>query len=718
MKGEQFNIMIRLSQAVLVVVVALSLSLAAVSQCRADNRLLLATQFNWQQNEGYYIDLENHANSYGAVQPLSSLALVLGVADGSSWRFVVSVPNWQYNHAYHLKAVISAKEAKLLLDGQVVGSSSGAFAPDTTDAFFANVVPTWACEDAQYWIAQGSVGVRSGATSEIEHMFPPTKTEIEKYMFTPQQTLVAAALATDADKPLTIDSVFTLVDKASYPPLVDKYGQNRIQSWPGKIASDRQLIESTGVEQAILSEMPGQSNVDQFGGDTNAGWSLPATGYFTTTNRNGYWWLISPDGNPCFYTGIDTFYPGDSTLVATRPNLFEQLPAKTGEFAAAYGAAWGDQGPTDYFSFPISNAIRKYGHNWYPISQALFAERSQKWGFTGMGKWSSPFGASPYIGVLFYPGVPLVDGSKPDIFDPNIQADLYWSLYGQMLPAVQDPRLVGWSVGNEYSEIVQYSTCYAVLHQASPTPAKVALVNFALDAFYNGNVAAMAADWNVQANTVSDFYGQSLTAPTSEQETIREYYEDAYYTVLYRIVKAIDPNHLYLGDWVVPYWWVNQADWNLVAAHSDVVGYDSYTYGFDDSNVASLAQQVNKPVLCGEFSYPETNDGLLGFGDWLASGATTNADAGAFYNLWMAAAAQNPNCIGGCWFEYRDEPISGRGPGGGDGIVIGENYAFGIMDVTDQPKWDLIFPMAATNLDVTALRLQVSAGGTAATAGR
>jgi len=50
------------------------------------------------------------------------------------------------------------------------------------------------------------------------------------------------------------------------------------------------------------------------------------------------------------------------------------------------------------------------------------------------------------------------------------------------------------------------------------------------------------------------------------------------------------------------------------------------------------------------------------------------------------------------WFQYRDQPLTGRGPGSGPNLVYGEHYAFGIVDGTDRPKWDLVERMRAANL--------------------
>jgi hypothetical protein len=64
----------------------------------------------------------------------------------------------------------------------------------------------------------------------------------------------------------------------------------------------------------------------------------------------------------------------------------------------------------------------------------------------------------------------------------------------------------------------------------------------------------------------------------------------------------------------------------------------------------------------------------------------------------------NPYCVGVFYFAYRDQPLTGRGPGTGPAIVHGEHYAFGLVDVTDRPKWDFVSRVRDANLQVMQWR--------------
>ncbi|HEX2950690.1 MAG TPA: glycosyl hydrolase, partial [Armatimonadota bacterium] len=136
--------------------------------------------------------------------------------------------------------------------------------------------------------------------------------------------------------------------------------------------------------------------------------------------------------------------------------------------------------------------------------------------------------------------------------------------------------------------------------------------------------------------------------------------------------------------------------------------YDHYGYSFDENRYTRLFQEINKPVLLGEFSYPTWHNGLRGYGQYGVF-ASDDADAGNKYSTIMKSATANPYCVGMFWFMYRDQHATGRGPvntasGVGEDAVYGEHYAFGMVDVADNPKWDLITRAREANLQADQWR--------------
>ena len=66
--------------------------------------------------------------------------------------------------------------------------------------------------------------------------------------------------------------------------------------------------------------------------------------------------------------------------------------------------------------------------------------------------------------------------------------------------------------------------------------------------------------------------------------------------------------------------------------------------------------------------------------------------------------------MGLLWFHYRDQPITGRGPGRGEDAYFGEHFAFGLITGTDRVKRELVTRMREINLQAANLRLTADGG--------
>jgi hypothetical protein len=62
--------------------------------------------------------------------------------------------------------------------------------------------------------------------------------------------------------------------------------------------------------------------------------------------------------------------------------------------------------------------------------------------------------------------------------------------------------------------------------------------------------------------------------------------------------------------------------------------------------------------------------------------AKNQEERGVAYRYYVEQCAAHPDVVGAHWFEWVDEPASGR--------FDGENYNIGIIDVTDQPYRELV----------------------------
>lgn len=680
----------------------------------AENRFWLASQQDFGGKRGFYLAFENSSSGEQSAR-LSTLRLILGVGDGKNWRFPSITPDWKFNHEYTVTAVVGASSSQLRLDDLPPLDSPGAFSP-ATETLLSNHVPEWAAGAADYRIVQTSLRLQASGGKHLALTFPgPAQLPEPMRLFERRSPSHREELALASGETLTLRATFQIVPAPAtsaealqqFAPLVDRYGQAVAAQWPDKVRSDADLKSSIAEEARRYRQWGTPAGRDRFGGDTRAGWRVPATGFYQTVRRGKFWWLVSPEGSPCFYTGLCTApAPAwEKTPVTGRENIFADLPSHEAPYDAAWGGnPWGGSGAKDWVALRTANLIRKYGPDWKARSAHSLPQRLRAWAFSGLGKWCDFTPGTPSVPVLSAGDVPKI-GRHADIFDPAVRAQFRASLEKQITPHKADPDVVGWSFGNEYDEIVTPGEIAEILQKSADSPAKRALIDEGL----GGNASAgLAAAWKTTAPGAPALYTASLTGtPPEDLERLRRFYADLYYDFLYRTVKEIDPHHLYLGFWIVPNWWVSEEDWRLIARHCDVIGYDNYAYQFATPMLRRLMDEADKPVLCGEFSFPPDYLGTRGFGVY-SVWADDEAQAGRLYADWVKGAATDPHCVGVCWFQYRDEPLTGRGPGGGPDLVYGEHYAFGLVDESDRPKWPLVERVRQANLATIPDRLKAA----------
>ena len=140
------------------------------------------------------------------------------------------------------------------------------------------------------------------------------------------------------------------------------------------------------------------------------------------------------------------------------------------------------------------------------------------------------------------------------------------------------------------------------------------------------------------------------------------------------------------------------------ARHCDVVGYDRYALQYADERMLRLLEEADKPTMVGEFNFPADYEGKRGYGSFKVS-TKNETQMGQTYQQWVRDAATNPYCVGLLFFHYRDQPLTGRNLGKIKSLTGGEHYAFGIVDITDTPKWNLVTQMREANLKAAQWRL-------------
>ncbi|HEY3913454.1 MAG TPA: beta-agarase [Verrucomicrobiae bacterium] len=478
-------------------------------------------------------------------------------------------------------------------------------------------------------------------------------------------------------------------DAVPFFPFIDTFGQYLHKNWPGKTTSLTGLAAERDSESAELQKNPGPKNWDKYGGYA-VGPQLEATGFFRAQKYRGKWWLVDPDGRLFFSHGIDCVGETHNTPISERTNWFLDLPTGA-EFQPFYSESRGLLGHyagkwPECFSFDSANLLRKYGPEWSATNREVTQERLRSWGINTIGNWSdhriAAMHLTPYTDSIGSGGSKMIEGSDgywgkfPDVFDSSFTNSLRRSAESRNGYSVGDSWCLGYFSDNEMSWGDELSIALATLKSGSNQPAKKVFVAD-LEQKYE-DIAKLNSAWDSDYNS----WDALLTTQTDPDKTkakadLQAFYTKAaerYFQCAREAVKSVAPNQLYLG---CRFAWVNARAATAAAKYCDVVSYNIYKPGVADFQFNGGA---DVPLMIGEFHFGALDRGL--FHPGLVPTENQQARAAA-YKDYVLGALHHPQFVGCHWFEYRDEPTTGRS-------LDGENYQIGFVDVADTPYRELV----------------------------
>jgi hypothetical protein len=418
-------------------------------------------------------------------------------------------------------------------------------------------------------------------------------------------------------------------------PLVDEFGQYIPAEWPGKAKTLEDLQKAWAAEDAALPENM-SANVDKYGGfkDTQA----KATGFFRVEQIDGRWWLVDPDGHLFFSTGVN----GIGTAMATRvtqerKDLFTILPPALGGRGglAGYGGSTG--------SFYTWNLLRRYGTDWPEKWVDFTARRMNAWGLNTVGSGAAGLLSAqrvPVMVMLRWQLGPAIM-NMPDVYAPDFAAKVDEAANAQCMPGKDNPWIVGYYIGNE-----------------PPWPGRESQL-----------VDLILAGPETELQKKLKAWLTSGDMPERRKSFIYDAFEHYLETVV-AAVRKYDPNHLILG---IRFGGKPPDEVIKLARLFDVYSHNIYEYAPDQAYLNKIEELTGRPILIGEFHIGAPGRGM-------APGLVQAADQeqrGVAYRYYVENAAANPAVVGTHWFEWIDEPATGRSDG--------ENYNIGFVDVTDRP---------------------------------
>jgi hypothetical protein len=461
---------------------------------------------------------------------------------------------------------------------------------------------------------------------------------MENPIGTPRLEIRSVRIARDSPGDAVLDS----------GPVVDEFGQSIRDTWPGKAGN------LDALRKEWEKENPWKPLADlqycAYGGYQNSSIKAKATGFFRCEKIEGRWWFIDPDGHPFLSAGSDVMTPWMETITEGRSSLFQSMPPA--EFLPARRA--GREPGASFFTW---NLFRRYGSDWLPKWVEQTIGRMEAWGLNTIANWSHgalwdskkkaytiPLGrwetAINYLGL-------------PDVYSDEFTRNADESARRQCAPRKDDPWLLGYFLANEPPFPQKEQQTAQLILQGSDTATQRELKR-----------------WLAGGDT-----------PERRKEFIDRALE-LYIKVASDAVRKYDPNHLNLGMRSGG----RPTDAEIRAARAfDVYSVNIYDFEVKADRVRRISELTGKPILIGEFHFGTPARGLAAS----LVQVRDQAERGVAYRYYVENAFALPEMIGTHWFQWADQPCTGR--------FDGENYNIGLVDVTDRPYLELIEALKVTH---------------------
>ena len=481
---------------------------------------------------------------------------------------------------------------------------------------------------------------------------------------------------------------------------VDRFGQFNGAEWPGKIHSEKELLTNKEQEKGHLKANGALAHYSRYGGWKTGPRQL-ATGRFQIKKFNGVWWFVDPDGFLFWSSGITGVrIGGNATTVAGREFCFDWLPSQ-GDPLAKFLTGKNHWRKMDFFE---ANLFRKYGENYVEQFYDLSIRRLQSWGINTIANWSDPAVCAlkrvPYM-MSVQPKVPRFVVSSflkagltkkkyfPDPFDPGYGAAVIRKLES-LEGVVGDPWLLGVFVDNELPWTARSPSgegpwvrisVHAFCVNGAESSVKKALLKWLQDKY--GKVDALNKEWGTNFTSWTAalepvmLTAKQIKSAESDMLDLEALIAERYFSETRDALKKCDSDLLYMGPRFSGRFTPEVVA--IAAKYCDVMSFNIYEYLPDMRKVDELAMEHDFPVIIGEFHFGALDRGMFHTG---LRRAEDQNDRALKYVNYVEACASASWCVGAHWFQYKDQPLTGRGDG--------ENYNIGFITETDQPYPEMI----------------------------
>ena len=494
---------------------------------------------------------------------------------------------------------------------------------------------------------------------------------------------------------------------AEAPKMVDRFGQDPVAAFPGKMESEEELRADIEADKKFYASFP-KPGRDEFGGLPGIGkvQGLKKTGFFHAQKVKDRWYLVDPAGNAFFHLGICCFEPSnDFTYTEGRESIFEWLPSKDGEFATAWHENnwWHERA----FSFYVANCIRKFGKP-YERNEwtGRMIDRVRALGFTSSGSFSAIPEVMkrknfPHVRSFEFWGLGFdIPGARGffDPFHPELAQKIDKIFSETVAPHANDELLIGYYLANEQGA-EDLPKAIAALDGSFAT--KKALIEQLKKRYQT--IADFNKAWEMTAKNFDELAAQGLPlttrAASEDMAAFVTMFLDKYYGLLAETFRKYDKNHLLLGSRWQPGTANNETLVRTCAKYCDVISVNYYSMTIDRDYLDRLYRwSGEKPFLLSEWHFSSSAESGLPGG---LGPVNSQRERGLAYRNYVEQAAATGYVVGIEWFTLVDQARAGRY----FERHTGERANTGLFAVTDRPWKDFVTEAAITNARIEAILL-------------
>ncbi len=381
---------------------------------------------------------------------------------------------------------------------------------------------------------------------------------------------------------------------------------------------------------------------------TDGFWQLGRT-------EGGVWWLISPQGEREFLNTVTTVQP--------------------------YQIARDPEGP-HFISRDYDGGITQDGNldQWARRTLA----RVKDAGFKGLGAWCHPIFHDLDVPVTRDLNVWKWVNESTRLYSPQWVEWAENAVKTQVTPLRDNRQLVGYFIDNEL-DWSQSGVGAALYFDGLPPddPNRVEVMKVIRQTW--PDIDTFNRDWNT---TLTDWSQLDAWAALPDEPSAARgrlfsrwllHLARDYFRITTGLIRKHDPNHLVLGvrfrGWAPP---------EVVEASRDYTDAQSLNYYVSDGRLdmdmlGMMNEKSGQPVMITEYAF-HSLDGRSGNRNTVGfAGQVIDQQARADgYRLFTTRMARVPYIVGADWFQWMDEPPSGRSSDG-------EDVNFGVVDIDDRP---------------------------------